>query len=340
MTKYNGEKVAPRMKGKKPEFFIDTTKGKDMKRGFTLVVCFSRPWCVRNFFAAFNQLKIDMKNCHLLVFDNSDNAILEELLKKRVGQYTDAFYTVRLYKTWRQGGRELVTQENAEWDVGKLPYIYEMHKDFLRLTTTDKFVLLEDDTLPPYKTRPDVVMYMLDQLEKIPNCGIYTAIETGRSSTAYAKTRLGVHYLKRDGNRIVWRLSPNPNLRGIRKVDACGWYCCASFKSVWLEAFEGMDKYIADVPRFAMDVAHTNNVHRLGLEIYADFSLWCVHMNHTPDKILFWGKKQARPQIDLWLPAWDVYAQGVALTIPGHKAKLAKLQKYMEKHKERPDGFL
>ncbi len=331
MTKYDPEKTAPRQKGKKAEFVIDTTRGKDMSRGFTLIVCFSRAWCVKNFFAAFYNLKIDVKNCHLLVIDNSDNVVVMRALLEKLTDgkpsIKDAFYTCRLYKTWRMGGRELVTMVNAEWNVGKLPYIYEMHKDFLRLCTTETFVLLEDDTLPPYKTRPDVVMYMLRRLAETKNCAVYTAIETGRSSVAYAWTRLGVHYLKREGNKIIWRLSPSAHLRGPHKVDACGWYCCAAYKEPWKQAFEGMDEWIADVPRFAMDVAHTNNIVRNGWDIIADFSLWCAHMNHTPNEILFWGKKQVKPMLDLWLPEWETYAQGVMLTTPASRAILRRIQR-------------
>ena len=94
-----------------------------------------------------------------------------------------------------------------------------------------------------------------------------------------------------------------------------------------------MDKYIGDVPRFAMDVIHTNNIVLAGWDILADFSLWCVHMNSTPKKILFWGKRQCRPQLDLWLPDWQVYAQGVLLTAPACKPILKRFQKSMDQRK-------
>ncbi|MBA7578760.1 hypothetical protein ES708_20625 [subsurface metagenome] len=327
MTKYDGEKIAPRQPHKVAEMLVDTTKGKDMKKSFTLIMCFSRAWCVQNFFTAFNHLSIDMKNCHLIIFDNSDNRTLQSALEKKMEVYKDAFYTARLYKTWRQGGKELVTMENAEWSVGKLPFIYEMHKDFLRMCTTKTFVLLEDDTLPPYKTHPDVVMRMLSILKDHPKAAVVTALATGRSSTAYAKTRLGVHYLKREGNKVIWRLSPNPKMRGLKQVDATGWFCCAALKDPWLRAFDGMDQYVHDVPRFALDVVHTNNIKKLGYDLLADFDMCCIHMNHTPNEILFWGRKQARPMLDLWLPEWKVYAQGVLLTAPECKPLLRKIMK-------------
>jgi hypothetical protein len=313
------EKYAKRMKGKRPEFLIDTTKGKDMKRGFTLFLCFSREWCIHNFFAAFNHLKIDMENCHLMVIDNSDLAGVRDGLLKKLEVYKDFFYTTRLLKTWRQGGRELVTQEHKEWHVGKLPYIYEMQKDMMRLCTTERFVILEDDTLPPYKEHPEVVMRLLGLLDENPKAGVASAVATGRAQVAWVKTRLGVHYLERDGNRVLWRLSPNTDLKGVHKMDACGWYCCASYRDVWVKAFEGMDGYIEEVPRFAMDVVHTNNIKRAGRDVLVDFGLWCEHMNHSAEGIIFWGKRQARPQIDVWMPEWKTYAQGVLLTEPAHK---------------------
>jgi len=331
MTEYDGEKIAKRQPGKKAEMLVDTTKGKDMRRGFTLIVCFSRAWCVHNFFAAFNHLSIDMNNCHLLIFDNSDSVVLQRELLKKMYVYRDAFYTARMYKTWRQGGKELVTMENSEWHVGKLPYIYEMHKDFLRLCTTDRFVLLEDDTLPPYKTHPDVVMRMLSMLEQHPKAAVVSALATGRSSIAYAKTRLGVHYLERDGNRILWRFSPSARLRGLRKVDAVGWFCCAALKEPWLRAFDGMDEYVADVPRFALDVMHTNNIKMLGYDLLADFDMCCEHMNHCPEEILFWNRSKARPMLDVWLQEWQVYAQGVMLTDPECKPVIRKLMRKLSR---------
>jgi len=326
MFRRHRREFAQRAPHKRAEFIIDTTRGKDMKRGFTLIITFSRAWCIQNFFAAFNHLKIDMKRCHLLVIDNSDLTTVRDGLAEKLDVYKDFFYTTRLYKTWRKGGGELVTMDNAAWDVGKLPYIYEMHLDMMRLCTTDKFVLLEDDTLPPYKTHPDTVMRLLSHLDKHPRCGIATAIETGRSSVPYAKTRLGVHYIEREGNKITARITPSPHLRGLHHVDACGWYCCASYKKLWLAGFEGMDEYVAGVPRFAMDNIQTNNIKLLGYDIIADFGMWCVHMNHTSDSILFWGKKQAVPMLDVWLPQWSEYAQGVALSRPEHKKILRRIK--------------
>jgi len=54
-------------------------------------------------------------------------------------------------------------------------------------------------------------------------------------------------------------------------------------------------------------------------------------MNAHGKDIIFWGKKQARPQLDVWLPEWQTYAQGVCLSEPSSKAVLKKLMKRLTK---------
>ncbi len=296
-----------------PRFLFDNTEGKNMQDGFTLVVCFSRNWCVGPFFKAFNKLRIDLDKCHLLIFDNTDNVLLENSLKRKVDIYKDIFYTTRLYKSWRKGGDQRMGAEDRGFHYSKLPYIYAMHLDFLKMITTDKFVLLEDDTLPP----PMAVHKLLQHLEKNPDVGVATAIATGRSPFKFVKTRLGVHYIKRKGNKILERITPRPYLEKARiktfSVDACGWYCCASYKHLWELGFKGMDKFLSEIPRFALDNFHTNNIKRAGWDILADFSLQCKHMNLSGGRILYWTIKQAVPMLDIWIPKYKTYAQGVII---------------------------
>jgi hypothetical protein len=304
-----------------PRYLLQEGEPDNHENSFTLIGTFSRSCMVHNWFAHLNRMKLDMRGCHLLIYDNTDLASLGELLTMKLQPYIGAFRSVRLWKSYRRIGGDPVTFGDTGWKKSKLPHIYAMQLDLMRHVHTDKFVLIEDDTLAP----PDAVMQLLSLLEKNEKCGVAIAIETGRSHISYAKVRLGVHYLHREKNRIIWRLSPSPHLRGVHKVDACGWYCVASYKWLWLRGFEGMDEYVQDVPRFAMDVIHTHNIHELGYDILADFSLWCSHVQSTEHGFIFWGKKQAVPQLDVWLPAWQEYAQGVVLTKPCHKKMLRNL---------------
>lgn len=306
---------------RKPGFIMDTSKGKDLTRGFTLVLAFSRPWCVQNFFAYFHKMYIDMKNCNLLVIDNSDLPFLASKLIEKVDRFAHAFNTVRIYKTWRMGGGENIMQDDQGFNLSKLPYIFELHKDMVKMIETDKFVLLEDDTLAP----PNAVTRLLQILEENPKCGIATGLETGRSLIAWSKTRIGVHYVHRPGRKLLWRLSPSPHLRGIHKVDACGHYCCASYKDVWVKGLSMMEEGLEGTPRFALDVTHTNNVKKSGYDILADFDLWCKHMQLMGKTIYFWERKRARPMLDIWLPYWNVFAQQIILDKPWHKKMLKDL---------------
>jgi len=299
----------------------------DISNSFTLILTFSRSNMVDIFFSAFNRMKIDMKNCHLLVFDNTDMEPLAARLAERVMEYAGHFRSVRLCKTYRRVGGDPVNAGDTGFRRSKLPMIYEMHLDMMKLLHTDKFVLIEDDTLPP----PNAVMRLLQILDEYPGCGIATAIETGRSQLAYVKVRLGVHFVKRFGNKIFERISLNPKLRGLHSVDACGTYCCASFKNVWLQGLEGMNEYLYDIPRFALDVTQTNNVKMRGWNILADFSLWCEHMQSYQGNFISWGKRQAVPQLDIWLPEYQEYAQGVLLTKPCHTKMLRNLTRQRDR---------
>jgi hypothetical protein len=315
------------MPAKRPGYIVKHWPVSGRASGFTLVCTFSRDVYVHNFFAALNNMRIPVKQCHLLIIDNTDIGVLAEHLKERAKVYVGAFKSVRLYKTYRRVGGDVITEVDTGFKRSKLPMIYAMHHDMLKLVNTDKFVLLEDDTIAP----PNAVVKLLRLLEQNPRCGIATAIETGRSDIEWQKTRLGVHYVEREGNRMLARYSPSPHLRGVHSVDCCGWYCCASYHSVWMLGFEGMDKYLEDIPRFALDGMHTNNIKQAGWDILADFSLWCGHMQAAQGRIIFWGKKQAVPHLDVWLTRFRDYAQGVLLVKPWHKRMLRSLERQRDR---------
>lgn len=301
------EKKDPR--AKKPVFLLDTTEGVDMKKGFTLVLCFSRRWCIVPFFEAFDKLRIPVDDCHLLIFCNSDSPLLERDLLVYAERYRKVFKTVRMYQSYRRGRGTMSNIPSDPDHRGKLPYIYAMYLDIIDLVTTEVFINLEDDTTVP----SGAVMRLLSIMEENNNRAFVTGIETNRGPYEGVKTRLGVHYIKREGNRIIERLSLDPDTRGVVPVDACGWYCCASTPEIWKLGFEGVEKYFWEIPRFALDMFHTNNLKLAGIPVLADFGTWCKHMEGRNDKIIYWGKKQAVPMADIWLPKYKTYAQGVVL---------------------------
>ena len=116
---------------KKPGFLLDTTEGVDMKKGFTLVLCFSRRWCVEPFFKAFDKLRIPVEDCHLLIYCNSDSALLERDLLFHAEKYRKVFKSLRLYQSYRRGRGTIsnlpsdpalqANSKSAQWQSGTAP---------------------------------------------------------------------------------------------------------------------------------------------------------------------------------------------------------------------------
>lgn len=292
---------------KKPEFLVNTTGEIDRKNDFTIAVCFSRRWCVRPFFEAFERLRIPMDRCHLLIYANKDSILLINELLERARAYVDSFKSVRMYCSYRRsmGTTPLVQKEKSH--RGKLPFIYAMYLDVIGMVKTETMIILEDDTIIPNHA----IISMLKEFEKHNRRAFISAIETNRGPHEDIKTRLGIHYLKRRGDRILERMSLDPDTKGQVRVDACGWYCCISTPAIWKLGFQGIEKYFHEIPRFALDNFHTNNIKRAGIPVIADFDIWCKHMEIRPDKIIFWGKKQCVKMADVWLPRYKTYAQGI-----------------------------
>lgn len=295
---------------------IDTSEDVNKEKGFTLVLTFSRRWCVKPFFDNFKKMKIPWEDCHLLIFDNSDNALLTSELIDQAEKIRDEPISIRYYKTYRRGVDRIKTDEDIGFKGSKLPFIYAMQQDIINLVTTPVFVQIEDDTLPPANAVPR----LLHLLNKRRNAGIVTAIETGRSHDPTMKSRTGVHYMHMENGKIIKRYSLSPWEKGIKKVDGCGYYCFATWRDLWRQTFRLMPEDMTDMPRFAMDNIQTNKVKELGFEIYADFSLWCVHMNVIPEGILYWKKSNAVKMVDWWIPELNTYAQGIMIKDPLKKS--------------------
>lgn len=296
---------------KKPKhkILIDTTAGKDMDKGFTLTLLFSRMWCVTPFFNAFSKMRIPLDDCHLVILDNTDKAPLGEMLTEIGNDLKDRFYTLRLIKTFRQGSRSLRTNPQRKFKKSKLPFIYDAYRDLIRLVTTKNFINIEDDTICP----PHTIMRLLSHLDTYGNDIFVSGIEPNRGPDPGIKSRLGVHYIHRKENFMLQRVSLSPKCQGVKEVDAAGWYCCLTSKRVWKSGFKGLPEYVNEIPHFALDMFHTNNIKLQGYPILADFRIHCFHLHPTPTKILYWKPIDAVSQLDYFIPQYKTWCQAVTL---------------------------
>lgn len=313
----------------KPKFLVNNTvtkrSEKKMKKGWTMVLCFSRFWCVRPFFADFERLEFDRSKCHLLIFNNTNDPVLDTMLTKRARRYMQwhkqkygerklhkPFASVRMWKSFRKYGGIVFGQE-VSFEKSKLPTIYAMQKDIAGMITTKKFFMIEDDTLVP----PHAVKRLFRILRRSKKHGVVSAVEPTRSPRLTDKARIGAYYLVRPKNQILERISIDPKLRGVQEVDAVGFYCIAARTKAWLKGLKLFDKVFAKQktmePNWAIDTLWTNDVRRSGYKILADMETPCLHMQITGRRIYNWAIDRAIIKLDYYIPKYNVYGQGIEL---------------------------
>jgi hypothetical protein len=264
---------------------------------------------VKPFFAAFEKIEMPRKKIDLIIFDNTDNQQLHAALSHELKSIKDNFASAKLHISGRQGGRTILGQDNDVWKTSKLSPIWQMWLDMIKMIDTDIFFVLEDDTIAP----PHAFMELVGQLISRERCAFVTGIETGRAQFSWQKVRLGVHYLTREKNLVVRRVSLHPDTQGVVSIDAAGVYCFAARTEPYKKAFEGMGDYVASLPFFAMDNILTNNIKLAGWELYADFDVWCEHLQQGSGNLVYFGKKQAVQMADVWMPEYNNYAQGIEI---------------------------
>jgi len=296
-----------------------------MKKGWTMVLCFSRPWCCRPFFADFERLEFDRSKCHLIIFNNTNDPFLDTLLLERARRYQQwhkqkygerilhrPFASVRLYKSFRKYGG-IAFGQPVTWEGSKLPTILEMQKDIAGMITTDKFFMLEDDTLVP----PWGVKRLFRLLSSDRKVGMVSGVAPTRSPFLTEKARVGAYYLLRDETKMIERISLYPYDKGVYKIDAAGFYCVAARTKAWLR---GRDLFLAEIdisktaePNWAIDTQWTNAVKRSGYKVLADFSTPCLHMQSVGDRIYNWALDRAVVKIDFYIEKYKIYATGVEM---------------------------
>jgi len=315
--------LGKRQKGKQAEMVFSSGKKEDLRAGFTLILCFSRLWCFRKFFESFEKMKIPLENCNLLIIDNSNNTALRDALLNRAREYSEHFLTVRLYKTWRLYQRPLLTKKVISWKDSQNGPILGMHIDAMKLCKTDKFVMIEDDTLCP----PDAVTRLLSLLHRYPDCGFATGIQAMRQSAAYLVTYPAVYYVTRNCCRIYEMVTPSPYLRGVHRVDGSGWYCFASYKNLFSRTTRLLLKVDDKTRNFAVDVLGVSYMNSLGYDVLADFDLWTEHYSKLQGDDFIWKKKHCKPMVSMWIPKWKTYMKATNLSEQEHYKLLRKLTK-------------
>lgn len=279
----------------------------------TLVVTFSRKAMIIPFFNSLIDMDLPHEKIDLLIFNNTEKSLLDAGLKKMILLLENSpdinFKSIKYHVSGRTGGRTIMGQDNDNFDTSKLSPIWEMWVDLKKMIKSEVFFLIEDDTIAP----PHAFYKLMEGLFTLDKAGFVIGISTGRCPYEWQPTRLGVHYMTMENNKIIERVSLDPDSKGVKEIDGAGVYCFASFTKAWLSGFEGMDKYVYKLPFFGMDNTLTYNIKKQGYKLYADFDVWVDHMQMAGTTLIAFNKKQAVIMADVWVDKYNGYAQGIKL---------------------------
>ena len=312
----------------RPKYLINNLKRKDKAEGITLVITFSRLIFVEMFFKSLENMKLPRKDMHLLIYDNSVDPILASALEQKCYGLMHEFKSVRLYKSNLKGRGNIMGSGNEDFSQSKLYNIFHMWKKIYvtngGMIYTDTFFQLEDDTIAP----PNSFNVLYPTLLKSSKTAMVTGIETGRSPVPWIAVGLGVHKLKMKGLFCLERHSLNPNTKGIVEVDGCGVYCFVARTKPFQSGFKNYDPVKLNVPFFGLDNIMTWNIKKHGYKIFADFSIWCSHLNASSARIIAFSKEQAIEMFSVWLPKCNNYAQGIEVKDKNQKPRRFRVRKH------------
>ncbi|MFA5084077.1 MAG: hypothetical protein WC475_01665 [Candidatus Paceibacterota bacterium] len=249
-------------------------------------------------------MKFNRKNFHLLIFDNTDNALLESALMPIAQKIKKQFKSARYYKTYREGGSVLRGERNDDFHKSKIYPISEMQHDIIKLITTDIFVQMEDDELPQ---NPNTIPRLL-RLLKRNNVVLATGVSSARNPERLP-VGMGVHkVVERDGDRITKRICCSPKIKGVQYVQGTGFYCFAAYSKNWLEVLDDARNVASGLPHWAFDTWTTNQLIQHNHYILADFDCWCDHLQLTSSGPYLFNKKDAVLDAYVFIPELGIYA--------------------------------
>jgi len=295
------------LKKPKGKYIYKEYNKKVSKKDFTLVFCFSRSCFVRPIFESINKMMIPLKNCHLLIYDNSCNALLERMLLESIKIYKGVFASLRIYKSYREGTHVIIGMRNYKFKDTKLPPIQEMYEELPKHIETDLFINIEDDTLCPPNTVNDLLSTYFEARKKYKRDVFVTGIESSRHYDENIIPQLAIYTIFEKDGKIIKKSSLSAARYNVVRVHACGHYCFITTKKIWSEGWAYPRKNIDHIKHFAMDVFHTYHLHKSGVPVIANFKVRCDHMQIDPRKIIMWKPSQTLPMLDYYIDEFKVW---------------------------------
>lgn len=241
----------------------------------TMVSLVARKNVINEYFDGIEKLKMPREKMHYLVFCDTNDEELVDIVKERTKGYK--FLSTRIYVSGEQSlGMSDVSPAREERITRNLRTILN---DVNRWNNKSEFIfMVEDDTIAP----PNAFQKLYKRIKENKNLAYITGVETSRGYDMHA----GVATMTEENGEIKNRINPPYKKSGIGKINAGGWYCWMGRPRMAIEMpfrhLIGNGRYIGPDYMMVYDLA------KKGYDTEVDWSVGCLH--YDPH-----GKRWIRP---------------------------------------------
>ena len=206
----------------------------------TLVIKFSRKWCLIPFFDNFSKLKFPQERCSLLAINNSKFDLITGYMSSIASQLNEHFNDIHIVQT---DADTIDRYHPLNFKDVPLPFhthtarrSFELQKLINSLVKTDLLIVFEDDTL----SHPDLILKLLNLMEDDHVvCATSPTPHKQKGFKIVGHNAYNIMEFDKDG--FLTRRSNHPIFKeGIKDCEATG-YCGVAFRK---DLYEKAIKFI------------------------------------------------------------------------------------------------
>lgn len=244
----------------------------------TIVIKFSRDWCLNPFVENFHKLIIPKGDFKLLVINNSSSGVITHFLMSAVEKSADKFKEIRFLQT-DAPKVDRYKPENFKdvplpFQTNSAKHSFNLQKVINSLVTDDIHIQLEDDTL----SHPDLIPKLMKLMEDDHViCATSPCPHRQKGFKVVGHNAYNIMEFNDEG--FLLRRSNHPVCReGIKSCEATGYCGCAFRKKYFEEAIKFIENLKFRIIGSGSDIYFTNSMLQKGKVILCDFSIWNKHI--------------------------------------------------------------
>ena len=273
----------------------------------TLVIKFSRRWCLVPFFENFKKLKFPEEKINLLAINNTSDDVITQGMMSYISPMSEKFKEIHIMQT-----NEKVLDRYHPYNFKEVPLpfhthsarrSFELQKLICSLVKTSIHIQFEDDTL----SHPNCIIALMAMMKREDVVAATTPCPH-RQKGFKVVGHNAYNIMEFNGEGFLTRRSNYPVYReGIYEVEGTG-YCGIAFRK---EAFESALSWVERLPfriiGSGSDIYVTSHMKKGGGKILCDFSCWNVHMDLQGTEIIQNTVENCKPWDWVWRPRRGAY---------------------------------